>query len=261
MIGIDICEQTVELSIDIPRLEGNPMVFIGKIMLSPADLGRFVTRKERELYLFGGKVVDGFHPKHGELFQVRYVAVEKDAANNQLIEHQLAQHNSILFKEKENVTSSKSVEALKMTDLAGGETMPVWNSQTAVWPFLGGKPFLFLRQIYIPDNQTNQKFFTFDKTVFLFGYVTDHDTLLVQVFNQDNTALSTEGRYWLEMQIAEFERHYQDIVIVEKLIRKSDKFFHEYLLESNKANNEVMLLLAKYGKTRTIIERASKRIR
>jgi hypothetical protein len=80
----------------------------------------------------------------------------------------------------------------------------------------------------------------------------------VQIFDQDTKAQTAEEHYRLEEMMGEFERNYRDLKSVEKLIKKGDKYFYEFLFDHKRINKDILNLMAEHAKTKNVRDQANK---
>jgi len=149
---------------------------------------------------------------------------------------------------------------LKKKDILYLSKPPLWKATEASIPMFGDKLFHFCTQIYLPKNNTTKQYLTWDTTLFVFLFVTEQDELLVQIFQQDTSQQTAEEHYKLEVLMGEFEKKYTDIDKVEIIIRKGDKYLHDYILNHKRTNKQILELLLEYGKSKTFKNEVSKRI-
>ena len=259
---MNIKEQKVEIEIPNPEIEGNPSVYIGKISIGQNELNALNSSTHRELYIFGASVKTGeTHPKFGEITRLELMVVEKKMETNEIIHHHLAQYNySVMYKREFDKTAYKCVDMLKKKDILYLSKPPLWKATEASIPMFGDKLFHFCAQIYLPENNTTKQYLTWDTTLFVFLFVTEQDELLVQIFQQNTSQQTAEEHYKLEALMGEFEKNYTDIDKVEIIIRKGDKYLHDYILNHKRTNKQILELLLEYGKSKTFKNEVSKRI-
>jgi hypothetical protein len=253
---MNIKEQNIEMEIPNPEIKGQPSVYIGKISLGSAELHALNSSTPRELYIFGATV------KTGELKCLELMIAEKKMATNDIIYHHLAQFNySIMYKRKFDKTTSESVDMLKKKDILYLNKPPRWKASEASIPKYKNKLFYFCTQIYLPENKTTKQYLIWGATLFIFLFVTERDELLVQVFEQDTSQQTAEDHYQLEALMGEFEENYKNIDIVKKIIKKGDKYLHEYILNHKRTDKQIWELLLEYGKSKAFKTEVSKRMK
>ena len=260
---MNIKEQNIEMEIPNPEIKGQPSVYIGKISLGSAELHALNSSTPRELYIFGATVKTGeIHSQFGELKRLELMIAEKKMATNEIIYHHLAQFNySIMYKRKFDKTTSESVDMLKKKDILYLNKPPRWKASEASIPKYKNKLFYFCTQIYLPENKTTKQYLIWGATLFIFLFVTERDELLVQVFEQDTSQQTAEDHYKLEALMGEFEENYKNIDIVKEIIKKGDKYLHDYILNHKRTDKQILELLLEYGKSKTFKNEVSKRIR
>jgi hypothetical protein len=259
---MNIHEKVINLDIDFPEIDGNPTVFIDKIILEKTELEILNSSVSRELYIFGAIVKTGeIHWKFGELKRLEFIVVEKKSETNEFIHHHLVQDESVMYKRKKDLTASECVDMLKKKDILCLRRLPKWKASDAGIPKYGDKLFYFCSQIYLPENKTTKQYMSWGTTIFVFLHVTEEDELLVQIFTQDTSLQTAEDHYRLEEQMLQFDKNYLKIEVVEKLIKKGDKFLHEYILNHKKTTKEILALLLEDGNSKAFKNEVLKKIK
>ena len=260
---MNIKEEKIEIEITNPEINGQPSVYIGKISLSDKELNSLNSSTYRELYIFGASVKTGeVHPKFGELKRIEFMVAEKKMEPNEIIYHHLAQFDySIMYKREFDKTTRECVDMLKKQDILYINKPPRWKASEASIPKYEDKLFYFCMQIYLPENETTKQYLTWNTTLFVFLFVTEQDEMLVQIFTQDTSQQTAEDHYKLEALMGEFEKNYRNVEVVEKIIKKGDKYLHDYILNHKRTDKQILELLLEYGKSKTFKNDVSKRIK
>jgi hypothetical protein len=194
------------------------------------------------------------------LKQLELVVVEKKLDTNDMIFHSLVQHESIMYKREFDNTSSECVDMLKEKDILYIDRLPKWKAPEASIPKYHETLFYFCKQTYIPSNKTTQQYLTWNETLFTFIFITEQDELLVQIFGQDTSQQTAEDHYKLEEQMYEFDKNFEKLKIVEKLIKNGDKYLHDYILNHEKTDKKILELLIEYGKSKAFKSEVMKKL-
>lgn len=261
----NILEEKIDINIEYPKIKNTPTVFINKIIIDESKAELLKSSILRELYIFGAVVKTGeISLKYGEIKQLEFVVVEKKLETDELIYHHLAQHRSVMYKRDFDDTEEECVDMLTLDKVAMPylKRKPKWKISEASIPTYNGNLFYFDSQIYIPENSTTTKCLgTWEETFYIFLYVTEEDELLIQIYTQETSVQTAEDHYKLEIEMGEFDRNYGNIEVVDKLIKKGDRFLHDYIINHKKTNNEILELLLKYGKSKKFKKEVTKRLK
>lgn len=262
-MNLNIKEEPLDLGFPNPEIKGIPTLFIGKIILGQEELEKLESKIPRELYFFGAVVKTGeVHFKYGELKRLELMLVEKNLETKESIHYHLTQHNTIMYK----ITSDKTddyecVDMLKKKDILYLHRAPKWKASEASIPKYKEKLFYFSTQFYIPENNTNREHLGWDETLYVFLYATETDKLLVEVFIQDTSGQTAEDHYRLEDMMAEFDASYNNPDKVHQLLKKGDKYFHEYVMEHKRTNRQTLESLLTFAKTKKMATEITKRLK
>jgi hypothetical protein len=259
---MNINEKEIELNIEFPKIKENSTIFIDKIIIDQPKLELLKSSTPRELYIFGAIVKTGeVCLKFGELKRLELIVIEKKLSSDELIYHHLTQHKSVMYKREFDKTSDECVDMLNKKDILYTDRQPRWKASEASIPKYDDKLFYFCNQIYISKNKTTKEFLTWGFTLFTFLFITEEDELLIQIFEQDTSLQTAEDHYKLEEQMCEFDKNYRNLEIVEKLIKKGDKFLHEYILNHKKADKNILELLVEHGKSKAFKTAVMKKLK
>lgn len=260
---MNIHEKEITLAIDFPEINGSPMIFIEKIILDETKLKLLNSSTPRELYIFGALVKTGeVHADFGELKQLEFIVIEKNTQTNAITQHHLAQFNdSIFYKREHDQTSYEAVDMLKKKDILYLNRLPKWKASEASIPTYTDTLFHFCSQTYIPENKTTKQYLGWDETFYTFLHITEQDELLIQIYTQETSAQTAEDHYKLEEQMLAFDKNYKKIEVVESLIKKSDKFLHDYILNHKKTDKQILELLLKHGTSKAFKSEVSKKLK
>jgi hypothetical protein len=262
-MNLNIKEEPLDLGFPNPEIKGIPTLFIGKIILGQEELEKLESKIPRELYFFGAVVKTGeVHFKYGELKRLELMLVEKNLETKESIHYHLTQHNTIMYK----ITSDKTddyecVDMLKKKDILYLHRAPKWKASEASIPKYKEKLFYFSTQFYIPENNTNREHLGWGETLYVFLYATETDKLLVEVFIQDTSGQTAEDHYQLEDMMAEFDASYNNPDKVHQLLKKGDKYFHEYVMEHKRTNRQTLESLLTFAKTKKMATEITKRLK
>ncbi|WP_271838437.1 hypothetical protein [Commensalibacter communis] len=113
------------------------------------------------------------------------------------------------------------------------------------------KQHFSLRQSYIKKERLEKEYFTCGETIYLFTINTE-DHLELYIFTQDTNEQTAEDHYRLEEQMITFENHYNDLKIVQKLIKSGNKYLHQYIAENKHSNSEILTMLLASVKTKKL---------
>jgi len=261
-MNLNINEEPLDLGFPNPEIKGVPTLFIGKITLGQEELEKLESKIPRELYFFGAVVKTGeVHFKYGELKRLELMLMEKNLETKESIQYHLAQNNSIMYKSASDKTDNyECVDMLKKKDILYLHRPPKWKASDASIPKYNEKLFYFSTQFYIPENKTSKTHLGWDETLYVFLYATENDKLLVEVFIQDTSGQTAEDHYKLEEMMAEYDASYNKPDKVHQLLKKGDKYFHEYVLEHKRTNRQTLENLLTFAKTKKMETEVRKRL-
>lgn len=262
-MNLNIKEEPLDLGFPNPEIKGTPTLFIGKITLGQEELTQLESKIPRELYLFGAVVKTGeVHLKYGELKRLELILVEKNLETKESIRYHLAQNNSIMYKSASDKTDNyECVDMLKKKDILYLHRAPKWKASEASIPKYKERLFHFSTQFYIPENKTNKAHLGWDETLYVFLCATENDKLLVEVFVQDTSGQTAEDHYKLEEMMAEYDASYNNPDKVHQLLKKGDKYFHEYVLEHKRTKRQTLESLLSFTKTKKMVTEITKRLK
>lgn len=265
-MNLNIKGENVDLSFPNPYIKSVPTVYIGKIELGQEEIVTLKTKTKRELFLFGATIQVKINMSSGEMIEgkrLEFIVLERNLDTNQITEHHLAQHDSVMYKRKEDKTGEAAVDMLMITkqQIPYLHRKPRWKSSEADIPEIGNQLFYFASQFYFPINKVNKEYFICGETAYVFLHVTEKDELLVQIFTQDMSEQTAEDHYRLEEMMAEYEHNYNNLNIVRNLIQRGDKYFYEYILESKRTNRQVLEILLEFAKTKKMKTEIEKRLK
>jgi hypothetical protein len=260
---MDIYQKNLLIDIDFPRIKGFPSIFIDKITLGKSELETLNSSTFRELYIFGTIVkTDEIRlNKPVQIKRLEFIVIEKKVETNEFIQHHLAQYNSVMYKREKDVTTSSCADMIKKKDILYLKHFPKWKISEASIPEFNNKLFYFCSQIFLPENDTTKQYMSWGQTIFIFLHVKEDDELLVQIFTQDTSLQTAEDHYKLEEQMSQFDKNYGKIEVVKKMIKKGDKFLHEYILNHKKINKEILEILLEYGTSKQFKSEVLKKLK
>ncbi|RQO66424.1 hypothetical protein DBR43_29870 [Pedobacter sp. KBW06] len=255
-------DEALDLGFANPEIKGTPTLFVGKIILGQEELEKLESKIPRELYLFAAVVKTGeVHFKFGELKRLELILVEKNLETGESIQYHLTQHNSIMYKNVSDHTDNyECVDMLKKKDILYLHRAPKWKASEASIPKYKEKLFYFSTQFYIPENKTNKTHLGWDETLYVFLYATETDQLLVEIFIQDTSGQTAEDHYKLEEMMAAYDACYNNPDKVHQLLKKGDKYFHDYVLEHKRTSRNTLESLLTFAKTKKMETEVSKRL-
>lgn len=235
-----------------PKLNNEPTVFLGKFEIDNMLIPESPFLISREITVFGGlrRTLrnDGRTDK-----RIEFLVNEFNPNRGSSRQHHLAQHNSIMYKTPETPDEYECVDMLKKKDIKFLFSPPRWKKSEASIPLYGKSLYVFTKQFHAFESHINKEFFTWNKSCYVFIYVTNEDELSIQIFTQDTSTQTAEDHYKLEAKISEYERKFKCITTVETLLKSGDKHFHEYVLEhESKTSIETLKLLLQYAKTKSL---------
>lgn len=253
---MDINGNEVELPVAYPLVNNQQSVYIGSADLTSENtLEQLNTKIPRTLYLFGGRVP-------GErAFRTNYVVQEFQENTGSTIEHYMAQRNSIFWKEETDLTGHKAVDMIKRKDCRSLVHYPKWKPANMSWPTYQGEFFTFAKQFYLPANKTTQNHLYFKANLFLFVYVTETDSLVTQVMEQETGIQTAKDHYRLEEAIIIYHKDPNDIDAIKELIRTRGKDFQEFLLDQKNLSIAIIEMLVENGKTKAVKNEALSRLK
>ncbi|MFL9483622.1 hypothetical protein ACI6Q2_12650 [Chitinophagaceae bacterium LWZ2-11] len=245
-----------EFEFDVPLIDSRPATFIDKVKLGD-DVLVNNDAKPCELFLFGGKIKVNDLPAYPDAFRLAFAIVEKTPEGN-FVSHEMEQHNSVMYKTKENVDDYESVDMLKPSQMPFLFRKPKWKAYDASWPYYETMPFYFVKQFFI--GKQFKETISWDFSIYLFVYFTAGKTYL-RIFTQDMNEQTAEDHYLLEEMMAEFDANTGNMQKIEALIRKGDKFFHEYVMGHKRCNAAMLALVVQYAKTKKLKDAATKQLK
>ena len=259
-MNLNIKAVPLDLGFPNPEIKNTPTVFIGKITIGKEDLEKLESKIPRELYLFGTYINAGM-TQYGDSRRHEFIVTEKNLETGENVQHFLAQNNSVMYKTENDQTLDECVDMLKKKDILYLHRAPKWKVQEANIPTYQDKLFYFSTQFYLPENSVNKEHLGWGLTVFVFLFVTAQEELLVQILTQYTSDQTAEDHYKLEEMMAEFDAGYNKPEIVNQLIKKGDKYFHEYVLAHKRSNRHTLESLLTFAKTKKMKDEIVKRLR